>query len=194
MHVYLYFTINKDGDGKIDSDRGFFSNYLWRIPGRVQKLFEEVRCMEESGRDYRLRRWVTFLQCLICETSFEDRLLAAVEKQSTSTPVPVPAPTENEHFFKCLIPALERLPLQKQQQVKFEIYRLVYVAGQEVEAAPWTAFKKNNACSINKLKIIKPVSFYHLLTIITSNCFITLIVLRVIYPFRRIYVQILRKL
>ena len=67
---------------------------------------------------------------------FEDRLLAAVEKQSTSTPVPVPAPTENEHFFKCLIPALERLPLQKQQQVKFEIYRLVYVAGQEVEAAP----------------------------------------------------------
>ena len=128
------------------------------------------------------------------ETSFEDRLLAAVEKQSTSTPVPVPAPTENEHFFKCLIPALERLPLQKQQQVKFEIYRLVYVAGQEVEAAPWTAFKKNNACSINKLKIIKPVSFYHLLTIITSNCFITLIVLRVIYPFRRIYIQILRKL
>ena len=66
------------------------------------------------------------------DTLLEERVLAAVERQSTPTPVP----SENDFFFKCLIPAPERLSHHKQQEIKFEFYRRVYEAGLEVEAAP----------------------------------------------------------
>ena len=61
-------------------------------------------------------------------TLFEDRVLTAMENR---TPL-----SENDFFFKGLIPMLERLPQPKQQALKFEFYMRVYEAQQELNAAP----------------------------------------------------------
>ena len=59
---------------------------------------------------------------------FEERVLTAMENR---TPL-----SETEYFFKGLIPMLESLPQPKQEELKFDFYRRVFEAKQELNAAP----------------------------------------------------------
>ncbi|CAL8362287.1 unnamed protein product [Boreogadus saida] len=65
------------------------------------------------------------------ETEIEiERLLLEVLRRQTA-PVPPPVPlilSEDEHFFKGILPSLQRLPPHAKEQVKFQIYKLLYDA------------------------------------------------------------------
>ena len=59
------------------------------------------------------------------ESTIEKMLMQSLARENTPAPPPL---SEDEIFFKSLLPAMQRLPLQQKEHVQFNIYRLIYEA------------------------------------------------------------------
>jgi hypothetical protein len=59
------------------------------------------------------------------ETEIEALLLEVLRKQAAPVPLIL---SEDEHFFKGILPSLQRLPPHAKEQMKFQIYKLLHDA------------------------------------------------------------------
>ena len=68
-------------------------------------------------------------------SSFEERILGALEKaQAPASQPPPQAEDEDDLFFKSLLPALKRLPPAKRAELKLNIHRMIFEAEAEMHA------------------------------------------------------------
>ena len=83
--------------------------------------FETVRRTQKRGRVGGRER----------EGQIEKCLLEVLRRPPPPAPAPPPPPaplSEDEHFFKGIIPSLQRLPPHAKEHIQFQIYKLLHDA------------------------------------------------------------------